>query len=417
MRRTTRALLPVVALVALACSGGAGPGGLEPTSPPREGSGSGAGAPTSSPGRAAGPGDPAGVVIRLEPFLEGLSAPLYLTHARDGTGRVYVVEQEGTIRLAEADGTLLEEPFLDITDQVTAGGERGLLGLAFHPDYAGNGRFFVHYSDLEGDTVISEFAGEGQGGADSRSERVLLRYDQPFANHNGGQIGFGPDGFLYIGLGDGGSGGDPFGNGQSVDTLLGKILRVDVDGAQPYGIPPDNPFAPGGDGLPEIFDWGLRNPWRFSFDRATGDLFIGDVGQGAWEEIDLHPAGAPGGLNFGWNLMEGDHCFVETPCDQPELVGPVAEYSHDLGCTVIGGYVYRGEDQPALQGIYLFADYCSGLVFGISAQRAAAGPTTPVELLATDMAVSSFGEDEAGELYVTDLSGGTVHRVTASARP
>jgi glucose/arabinose dehydrogenase len=243
------------------------------------------------------------------------------------------------------------------------------------------------------------------------SLRQLLFIDQPYANHNGGGVVFGPDGYLYLALGDGGAGGDPHDNGQQLDTLLGKLLRIDVDSGDPYGIPTDNPFA-GADGMDEIWHYGLRNPWRFSFDRETGDLWIGDVGQGAWEEIDV-ARGGEGGLNFGWNRMEGAHCFNDEGCAQDGLTLPVTEYGRDLGCTVIGGYVYRGEDSPALEGAYLFADYCSGLIFAIDSSTSSLA--APAEAGSSEGNVSAFGEDANGELYVTTLDG-TIYRVTATGQ-
>jgi glucose/arabinose dehydrogenase len=244
---------------------------------------------------------------------------------------------------------------------------------------------------------------------------VLLTVADPFPNHNGGQLTFGPDGYLYIGLGDGGSGGDPLGNGQNARALLGKILRIDVDAAaaagRAYALPPDNPFGPDGsspgDGLPEIWATGLRNPWRFSFDRAFGDLYIADVGQGSWEEVDRQPGGSAGGENYGWNVMEGGHCYQDG-CHQEGYVKPIAEYSHSLGCSVTGGYVYRGQAQPELEGVYVFADYCSGLVFTLEVDGAT---ITPRQVLDSGLNVSSFGEDEAGELYLADHAGGGIYRV------
>lgn len=344
--------------------------------------------------------------LRLELVAEGLSDPISIANAGDGSGRLFVNERAGVIRVIEADGTLRPEPFVDLADRVRGGGEQGLLGLAFHPDFKANGRLFVHYSRLaDGATVVSELRATADGqSADASSERVMLVVEQPYGNHNGGQLAFGPDGYLYLGLGDGGSGGDPHGNAQDLGTLLGKILRLDVDASPAagagYAIPPDNPFA-GAGGLPEIWAYGLRNPWRFSFDRAWGDLYIGDVGQGEWEEIDRQPGDSSGGENYGWNLMEGRHCF-SAGCDQAGLVKPIAEYDHSLGCSVIGGYVYRGSLQPDLVGIYLFADYCSGRLFTLHVDE---GTITPKEVLRQGLRISSFGEDEAGEIYVVDLDG------------
>jgi glucose/arabinose dehydrogenase len=312
------------------------------------------------------------------------------------------------------DGQVLAEPFLDISAQVSCCGERGLLGLAFHPDYEQNGFFYVNYTDLNGDTSISRFSVSADPGrADPQSEARLLRIAQPFPNHNGGATVFGPDGYLYLGLGDGGSGGDPMGNGQNPEVLLGKILRIDVNAGEPYSIPADNPFASGG-GAAEVWAYGLRNPWRISFDRQTGDLYIGDVGQGMWEEIDFLPAGSPGGTNFGWNAREGARRFpggLDLP-DSVELNAPVAEYAHSLGCSVTGGFVYRGERLPAWQGVYLFGDVCSGFVWGLV--RGADGDWQNQRLFETGFSVTSFGEDEGGEIYLVNgpYSGdGSIYRL------
>jgi glucose/arabinose dehydrogenase len=356
--------------------------------------------------------------VRLEAVVAGLDSPIGTTNAGDGSGRLFVNEQAGRIRVVNPDGTLRDRDFVDISDRVESGGERGLLGLAFHPDFASNGRVFVHYSRRgDGATVISELtASPDHSSADPGSERIIFTLDQPFANHNGGEIAFGPDGYLYIGLGDGGSGGDPFGNGQNRQVLLGKILRIDVDGAhaagKQYAIPETNPYAPGGiapgAGLPEIWAYGLRNPWRFSFDRATADLYIGDVGQNRWEEIDRQPAASRGGENYGWNPVEGTHCFGV--CDSVTSVPPVAEYSHDEGCSVTGGYVYRGTQQPSMAGTYLFSDYCSGTIWTLSTD----GGVTPRVLAQSGLNVSSFGEGEDGEIYLVDLSAGGLYRLLAS---
>jgi glucose/arabinose dehydrogenase len=361
-------------------------------------------APTHGPAR-----------VSLVEVATGLASPVGLTNAGDGTGRLFVVEQAGVIRVI-AGRTLQASPFLDISSRVASGGERGLLGLAFHPRYAQNGLLFVDYTRTrDGATVVSEFHASGEH-ADARSERILLVVDQPFANHNGGQIAFGPDGYLYIGLGDGGSEGDPQGNGQNTHALLGKILRIDVDHAaagKPYAVPADNPFAPEGirpgAGLPEIWAYGLRNPWRFSFDRRFGDLYIGDVGGSAEEEVDRQPADSHGGENYGWNVMEGREC-TSNPCEQRPYVMPIVEYGHDRGCAVTGGYVYRGTKQPALQGDYLFGDYCSGTVFSLQVDE---GADTPIAVLASGKRISSFGEGEDGEIYLVDIGSGGVFRLVA----
>ncbi len=333
-----------------------------------------------------------------------LGQPLLATHAGDGSGRLFVAEQKGTIWVLE-NGNTLAQLFLDIESRVgREGNEQGLLGLDFHPDYEQNGYFYVHYTDNLGDTVVSRFQVSSDPNlADSESEQIVLQVDQPYRNHNGGNLVFGPDGYLYIGLGDGGSQGDPHGNGQSLDTLLGKILRIDVNAGSPYAIPADNPFASGG-GLGEIWAYGFRNPWRFSFDSATGDLYIGDVGQGEWEEIDFLPSGTAAGANLGWSYFEGSQVYQGSPPDGASLISPVAEYSHNDGCSVIGGYVYRGESLPAWQGVYIYADYCSGKIFGLV--QTAEGNWETALLFNTQFSITSFGLDEAGELYVVDRTSG-----------
>ena len=352
------------------------------------------------------------VAVALERFAEVPGGPLAITAPDDGTGRLFVASQAGTIWSVSADGAVLPDPMIDLGPFIVSGGEQGLLGLDLHPDFPADPRAFVNYTGENGDTSISSVSLDpaNPDRFDVDSLRRLLSIDQPYANHNGGGTVFGPDGYLYLALGDGGAGGDPHDNGQRLDTLLGKILRIDVDAdGREYGIPPGNPFADA-DGMDEIWHSGLRNPWRFSFDRETGDLWIGDVGQGAWEEIDVARGGA-GGLNFGWNRMEGAHCFRDEGCSQEGLTLPVTEYGHDLGCTVIGGYVYRGEAFPVIEGAYLFADYCSGLIFAIDA--ATNSLTEPAQVGSSDGNVAAFGEDANGELYVTTLAG-TIYRVTAT---
>jgi glucose/arabinose dehydrogenase len=353
--------------------------------------------------------------IGLEPFVDGLASPLFAGHAGDGSGRLFVLEQAGRVRIIR-DGRLLPEPFLDLGDRIAAGGERGLLGLAFSPEYADDGRLYVNYTDRDGDTVVSEItAGDPAADrADPATERVLLTIDQPYANHNGGGLATGPDGMLWIATGDGGSGGDPLGAGQRLDTLLGKLLRIDPspsDGA-PYAIPADNPFVGRSGARGEIWAFGLRNPWRFSFDRATDELWVADVGQGSAEEVNRWPAGSAPGPNFGWNTMEASACFEPAEgCSTEGLVLPVAEYGHDVGCSITGGYVYRGTSVAGLAGTYLFSDYCSGTVWGLDAASADPAPRVLAE---TGGAVASFGEDEAGELYVVDLAGGRILRVVGA---
>jgi len=369
-------------------------------------------APTRS-----GPLDLTSIAITLEPFAEISGGPLAITAPDDDTGRLFVAAQDGKIWAVEADGTVLEPAMVDLGARLRSGGEQGLLGLALHPLFPIDSRVFVNYTNADGDTIVAslEIDPNDPNRILDDSHRQLLLIDQPYANHNGGEVLFGPDGFLYVFMGDGGAGGDPHNNGQSRNTLLGKILRLNVDereGGEDYSVPPDNPFV-GTAGEDEIWHTGLRNPWRASFDRATGDLWIGDVGQGSWEEIDVARAGA-GGLNFGWNVMEGDHCFPPgTECRGDGLTPPVSEYGHELGCTVIGGYVYRGQAYPALVGAYLFSDYCSGRVFAIDA--ATNSLVEPLEVGAADGRVSAFGEDVAGELYVTTLDG-PIYRVVAATR-
>lgn len=299
---------------------------------------------------------------------------------------------------------LLAEPFLDITDRVGCCGERGLLGLAFHPRFSENGFFFINYTDLNGDTVIARFqVSEEINRADPGSEVKLLAIEQPYGNHNGGGLAFGLDGYLYIGLGDGGSGGDPLGNGQNTYTLLGKILRLDVDQGDPFAIPSDNPFSQGG-GAPEVWVYGLRNPWRFSFDRLTGELFIGDVGQGSWEEIDYLPADHPGGINFGWNFKEGYQPYSSTAAPSNiGLIDPVTVYGRDQGYSVTGGVVYRGEQLPEWWGIYLFGDYGSGLIWGLLLGEDGAWQNKV--LFETGVSITSFGEDESGEVLLVSYQG------------
>jgi glucose/arabinose dehydrogenase len=350
--------------------------------------------------------------VSLEPTWTGLRQPTDVVVARDGSNRVFVTEKAGRIRVIDGSG-VLPTPFLDISSLVGSGGsEQGLLGLAFSPHYAQNGRFFVNYTDTHGDSVVARYqVSEDPNAADPASAAQILFVGQPAANHNGGDLVFGPDGYLYIGFGDGGGGGDTYGNSQRGDVLLAKMLRLDVEGGDPYAIPPDNPFVNTPGMRPEIWAWGLRNPWRYSFDRQTGDLYIADVGQNAYEEIDFQPAGQ-GGQNYGWNIMEGLHCFRGQNCQQSGLTLPIAEYDHGQGCSVTGGSVYRGSQQPALNGLYLYADYCSGRYW--AAWRSEDGAWQTQVVANTQTHPSSFGEDESGELFVADLDGGTIYRVVAA---
>jgi glucose/arabinose dehydrogenase len=322
-----------------------------------------------------------------------------------------VVEQRGAVWTFE-DGQLQETPYLDLRDRVDDSGfEQGLLGLAFHPDFARNGLLFVNYTNAGGNTVVSRLtASAGAGQVDPGTEEVILRIDQPFSNHNGGDLVFGPDGYLYISTGDGGAAADPFGNGQRLDTLLGKLLRIDVEVGDPYAIPGDNPFATGG-GLPEIWAYGLRNPWRFAFDPLTDDLYIGDVGQNAWEEVDFLPADFSGPRNFGWNVREGTHTFAGPAA--PDMIDPVAEYANGAGgtCSVTGGAVLRSPSLPDWNGVYLFADYCSGQVWGLV--RDEAGTWTNRLLFDTELNITAFGTDAQGEVYLVH-QGGAVFRLERS---
>jgi glucose/arabinose dehydrogenase len=358
-----------------------------------------------------------GLELELQPVVDGLARPLGIAAPDDGTGRLFIVQQTGEI-LVWNGSEILATPFLDVGGVISCCGERGLLGLALHPGFATNGLFFVNYTDTAGDTVVARYQASADPNlADPASAHILLAVDQPdaYGNHNGGHLVFGPDGYLYVGLGDGGGGGDPEGNGQDRTTLLGSILRIDVDDTDPgleYAIPPDNPFVGDPGGRDEIWAWGLRNPWRFAFDRATGDLFIGDVGQGRIEEIDFQPAASGGGENYGWNVMEGSTCYSAPTCDQTGLVLPILEYSHPLGRSVTGGFRYRGDAYPTLRGVYLYADYGEGLVWGTVPRCDGAWQSRL--LLDTPYLLSSFGEDSDGELYLAryaSASGG-LSRIT-----
>jgi len=374
--------------------------------------------PTPVPAPALTAGELAALKVELAPVAENLSQPLFVTHAGDGSGRLFIVEKTGTIRMMQ-DGALLPAPFLDISSQVSGGSEQGLLGLAFPPDFAATGYFFVNYTDTQGATQVARFqtSAEDPNRADPDSEFTVLTLSQPARNHNGGMLAFGPDGMLYIGTGDGGGANDTFGNGQNPATLLGKMLRLDVTSApeQPYVVPPDNPWVDvdwnGVDVRDEIWAVGLRNPWRYSFDRASGDLWVADVGQNQWEEVNFAPATAAGGLNYGWPIMESNHCFQAAGCDRTGLTLPIAEYQHVGHCSVTGGYVYRGQVQPGWQGVYFYGDYCSGTLWALAPDGS--GGWANAEIARTGLTLSSFGEDEAGELYVTDLSGGGVYRLEA----
>ncbi|MFQ5610544.1 MAG: PQQ-dependent sugar dehydrogenase [Anaerolineae bacterium] len=366
--------------------------------------------------------------LSLEPVDTGFSQPVDIAQA--GDERLFIVEQAGAIQII-SDGTTLDTSFLDITALVLNGGERGLLGLAFHPDYTDNGFFYVNYTcraaasancDNDGDTIIARYtvSGGDPNLADPNSAQIILVVGQPFSNHNAGDLNFGPDGYLYIGLGDGGSGGDPGNRAQNPGQLLGKMLRIDVDNqanGKQYAIPPGNPFITDPNTLDEIWAFGLRNPWRFSFDRTTGDMFIADVGQNTIEEISYQAATTPAGLNFGWRCKEGANDFntSDAPCDDPNfannLIDPIGQYDHDLGCSVTGGYVYRGSRYPVLFGYYLFADYCSGNIWSLFPDgNGGWGQTLLADPTGSD-AYSTFGEGIDGELYLADHNSGVIYHI------
>jgi len=373
-------------------------------------------AASTSPCELKGP-SPSFPSIQLESVAGKLAEPLGLLHAGDGSGRVFIVEQQGTIRIFKK-GRLSERSFLDIRDRVTSGGEKGLLGLAFHPKFSENRRLFVNYTSPTGGlhTVISEFKiGDNPDAVDPKSERTLLTIPQPYSNHKGGNIVFGPDGYLYIGMGDGGSANDPHSNGQNLSTLLGKMLRIDVDQKEKdraYGIPRDNPFIGQKNAAPEIWAYGLRNPWRYSFDPATRLLYVGDVGQKTREEIDVIQKGK----NYGWNIMEGTICTpgVNPNCDKKGLELPIYDYPRSEGIAVIGGYVYRGRSIPNLCGAYVYGDYGNGRIWGLRYDGISV--TEHRLLLESRRSISSFGEDEQHELYVVDHHG-EVLKIVPSTHP
>lgn len=358
--------------------------------------------PAAQPGNSAA-GLPGMRLQRVFSTIE-IDTPILMLQSPNDNQHWYVVEKAGRIlQLSGSNAIAHSSVFVDISDRVDSSpNEAGLLGMAFHPQYESNGLVYLSYTTSDPDltSVISRFKTSNDGNtllADS--EQVLLRVSQPYSNHNGGHIAFGSDGYLYIGLGDGGSGGDPREHGQNTRTLLGSMLRIDVNQGSPYSIPAGNPFASGKGGRPEIYAWGLRNPWRWSFDRETGDLWVADVGQNAWEEINL--IRGPG--NFGWNGKEGTHCYESSNCNNPEFIDPVLEYGHDLGCSVTGGYVYRGNAIPALQGSYLFSDFCSGTLW--VASKNAQDQYTMTELLSTGLNVASFAQSNEGEIFVIGLEG------------
>jgi glucose/arabinose dehydrogenase len=344
--------------------------------------------------------------------VSGLSNPLLLT-APVSDPRLFIVEQPGRIRIVE-NGNLRPTPFLDLSGEISSGGERGLLGLAFHPSYASNGFFYVYFTAPNGDITINRYTvSQDPNVVDAGTSHVILTVDHSSrSNHNGGMLAFGPDGMLYIGTGDGGGGGDPDENSQDLGALLGKLLRIDVDAGDPYAIPPDNPFVGMTGAQEEIWALGLRNPWRWAFDRTAGNLYIADVGQGAWEEVNV-VASTTAGLNYGWDNMEGRHCYEPSSgCNQTGLTLPALEYSHAEGCSITGGFVYRGSAIPSLQGTYFYADFCNGWVRSFRYANGAATEQQDRDLGSLGN-ILSFGEDAAGELYI--LSGnGTVHQIVPS---
>ena len=367
-----------------ACGGGTSGGTNNPPPPP--------------------PASGAPPAITLSTVVSGLSSPVGMESAHDGTGRFFVLQQAGIIRIVQ-NGAVSPTPFLDISALVESGGEKGLLGLAFHPSFSTNRKFYVDYTRRTGmqlQTIIAEYlvSASNPNAVDTSTARTLLTIDQPFDNHNGGQLAFGADGFLYIGMGDGGSGGDPQGNGQNTNALLGKILRIDVNttsAGKPYGIPAGNPFAASG-GAPEVYAYGFRNPWRFSFDSATSRLFVGDVGQDAFEEVDIVEIGK----NYGWNVMEGTHCYGASTCSATGLIPPITDYPHSEGQSVTGGFVYRGAAIPGMVGRYIFADFISGKIWILTESGTTWNRTLA---LSTGRGISSFARDDNNEVYVIDYAG------------
>jgi glucose/arabinose dehydrogenase len=379
-----RIVLVAAGLSLTACGGGTSGGTNNPPPPP--------------------PASGAPPAITLSTVVSGLSSPVGMESAHDGTGRFFVLQQAGIIRIVQ-NGAVSPTPFLDISALVESGGEKGLLGLAFHPSFSTNRKFYVDYTRRTGmqlQTIIAEYlvSASNPNAVDTSTARTLLTIDQPFDNHNGGQLAFGADGFLYIGMGDGGSGGDPQGNGQNTNALLGKILRIDVNttsAGKPYGIPAGNPFAASG-GAPEVYAYGFRNPWRFSFDSATSRLFVGDVGQDAFEEVDIVEIGK----NYGWNVMEGTHCYGASTCSATGLIPPITDYPHSEGQSVTGGFVYRGAAIPGMVGRYIFADFISGKIWILTESGTTWNRTLA---LSTGRGISSFARDDNNEVYVIDYAG------------
>ncbi len=361
--------------------------------------------------------------LSLNTVESGLSNPIYVTHAPNDPTRLFILEREGVIRIRK-DDSLLTQPFLDISSLTTTGSERGLLGMAFHPEYQDNGYFFVNYTNTDGDTRVVRYSvSTNPDSADENSGLTILAIDQPFGNHNAGMLAFGNDGYLYVGTGDGGSAGDPGNRAQDPKVMLGKMLRIDVDADSPYAIPPDNPFADSPDTLNEIWSIGLRNPWRYAFDRSTGDLYIADVGQNEWEEVEVESANSAAGLNYGWRLKEGTHCYdPPSGCDTlTGLTDPAYQYSHGgtpFRCSITGGLVYRGCAIPELQGRYFFGDYCSGQIWSfIWSDTAIVDLTEHTDLSLGSNVLVSFGEDYFGELYVCAMADGIVYKIVPDEPP
>lgn len=386
-----RHFLPVVVFVMLGCNDSQARTSASASSVTATSDASGSGAPQGAQ------------TIRLEQVGDRFRNPVYLA-SPPGDPRLFIVEQAGRIRIVK-NGATLPAPFLDIVDKVRSGGEQGLLSMAFHPDYATNGFFYLNFTDRQGDTRVERFTvSSNPDVADAASAKLILGIDQPYGNHNGGHLMFGPDRMLWIATGDGGSGGDPHGHGQNTQSLLAKMLRIDVNSGDPYGIPADNPFARGAGGLREIWAYGLRNPWRFAFDQPSGLLYIADVGQSQQEEIHVEPALTPG-LNYGWNIMEGDRCYRSSGCNRQGLRIPQVTYTHaGSACSVTGGFVYRGRAIPAIAGHYFYSDYCAGWLksFRFDNGRVSDHREWTVDDLGS---VVSFGVDSAGELYIISQNG------------
>ncbi len=356
--------------------------------------------------------------VSIKPYVSGLDKPLNIANPGDGTNRLFVVEQVGRIRVIEND-SLLNEPFLDISSKVACCYEQGLLSIAFSPNYESNGYFYVNYTNKSGNTTISRFSvlSANPNRADSSSEEIILTVNQPAGNHNGGHMEFGPDGYLYIGMGDGGGSGGPNNNGQNKNTLLGKMLRIDPEnasGSLNYSIPSSNPFYNQSGARGEIWAYGLRNPWRFTFDSKTGDLYIADVGQFKLEEVNFQSANSSGGQNYGWRIMEGTSCFNPSNCSQDGITLPVAEYNHSQGCSITGGVVYRGYEYLQLDGIYFYADYCSGRFWGL---RKSGNSWQNEQILTTQYEPTSFGRDKNGRVFFTDFANNAVYEITGITTP